>query len=191
MQEFLGPDQRLEPIMPGPALGTIRVVTVLEAASGNILVPYAFVKVTVKGNITDNFYHGATGNLLAGIDISNGRIMSAWGMSGSRPGCIAQVQKHPDTGTVLPGFALPEWQRILAAVRHAATKFPELRTLGWDVAVTTKGIYLLEANCNYDPDGPQITLDKGVRSEICALYDAALPCPEELKNTAPAASQRQ
>jgi hypothetical protein len=182
IQEFLSTDERLKPIMPGPALGTIRVVTILDGARGDVLVPYAFVKITTSGNITDNFYHGSTGNLLGGIDISSGRIMCAWGMSDPQPGCLVQVQRHPNTGTDLPGFPLPEWQQILAAVRHAATRFPELRTLGWDVAITTKGICLLEANCNYDPDGPQITLDRGVRSEISALYNSAMAGLDELKD---------
>ena len=52
----------------------------------------------------------------------------------------------------------------------AARAFPEFRTVGWDVALTEQGITILEGNWHYDPDGPQITLDRGIKSEVRALF---------------------
>jgi hypothetical protein len=174
VQDFLKSDERVKPIMPGPALGTFRVVTVSRAVGSEISIPYAFAKIPVAGNITDNFYHGSTGNLICGIHVETGRLMTAWGANNDTHGLLVEVDTHPDTGVRIPGFEIPDWVQMLAATRTAAGAFPELRTLGWDVALTSDGIVMLETNCNYDPDGPQITLNRGIRSEIAGHYKWAL-----------------
>jgi hypothetical protein len=54
----------------------------------------------------------------------------------------------------------------MSLIDRAAMVFPELNTLGWDVAVTNMGLYILEANSRYDIDLNQITLNRGIRPEI-------------------------
>jgi Sugar-transfer associated ATP-grasp len=174
VQDFLRADDRVKSIMPGPALGTFRMVTVSQAEGAEVAVPYAFAKIPVAGNITDNFYHGSTGNLICGIQVETGRLMTAWGANSGKHGQLVEVDTHPNTGLLLPGFEIPSWAQMLAAAKRAAAAFPELRTLGWDVALTSDGIVMLEANCNYDPDGPQITLNRGIRSEIARHYKWAM-----------------
>jgi len=174
VQDFLRTDERVKSIMPGPALGTFRIVTVSRGDGAEIAIPYAFAKVPVAGNITDNFYHGSTGNLVCGIHVESGKLMIAWGAINGSHGQLVEVDKHPNTGFRLAGFEVPCWAEMLAAARRAALAFPELRTLGWDVALTSDGIVMLEANCNYDPDVHQITLHRGIRSEIAGHYKWAL-----------------
>ena len=174
VQDFLRTDERVKSLMPGPALGTFRVVTVSRAAGEEIAIPYAFAKVPVAGNITDNFYHGSSGNLICGIHVETGRLMTGWGASKAQHGQLVEVDTHPDTGIRFSGFEIPCWAEMLAAAKTASRGFPELKTLGWDVALTSTGIVLLEANCNYDPDVPQITLKKGIRSEIAGHYKWAM-----------------
>jgi hypothetical protein len=45
----------------------------------------------------------------------------------------------------------------------------EAATIGWDVGVTTDGIMLIEGNHHWDPHLPQITLRRGIKSEMLGL----------------------
>jgi hypothetical protein len=157
-------------VMPGEALGTVRVVTVVDRKH-EVLIPYAFIKLPVSGQVLDNFSHGQSGNLLCGIDVPTGRMMSAFRRPRGRT-LLEKVTRHPETGAQIEGRPVPFWPAIQALCTTAALAFPELRTLGWDVAITDHGLSLIEANKTYDPDGMQITLERGIRSELTKLYRA-------------------
>ena len=171
VQDHLEPADSLKTLMPGRALGTFRVVTYIRKDSNNVDIPYAFVKYPLVGAINDNFHHGATGNLLGGIDISSGIFKDAWGRREGRA-VISRVSQHPDTGVAFSGKAIPLWSKIVEIAIHAAQSFKELRTVGWDIAVTNSGIFVLEGNWHYDPDGHQLTEEKGIRSEISRIFSS-------------------
>jgi len=62
------------------------------------------------------------------------------------------VTCHPDTGNPITGQQLPDMAGILALVENAHRKLaPGVPLIGWDVALTTKGTFLLEGNfsCNF------------------------------------------
>jgi len=171
VQDHLEPADSLKALMPGRALGTFRVVTYLRKDSVTVDIPYAFVKFPLVGAINDNFHHGTTGNLLGGIDISSGKLKDAWGKKTGQT-VISRVLQHPDTGVVFSGKAIPFWSKIVEIAAHAARSFKELRTVGWDIAVTNSGIFVLEGNWHYDPDGHQLTGSKGIRSEISRIFSS-------------------
>ena len=173
VQKWLEPDRALRPLMPGHALGTVRAVTLL--VGDEVRTIYAFVKIPVGSSTSDAFDHGRTGNLLASVDVGDGRVGEAWGPSLARRRRLATYDVHPDTGIAIEGFRIPHWPDVLRVVSEGARAFPELRTLGWDVALTTEGIFLLEANHHWDPHGPQITLQRGIGREMAALAAQARP----------------
>ena len=177
VQNWLEPDPALRPLMPGRALGTVRIVTVL--VGDRVQIPYAFVKIPVGANVSDSFDHGRTGNLLASVDVGDGRIGEAWGPSRTRRHRLETYDVHPDTGVAIEGFRVPHWPDVMRVVSEGARAFPELRTLGWDVAITTEGIFLLEANYQWDPHGPQITLQRGIGLEMEVLAARAKPNYEQ------------
>lgn len=168
VQKKLSPSKELSDVMPGGALGTVRVMT-YRYLDGSLGVPYAFVKLPVSGQVNDNFKHGKSGNLLCGIHVDTGRLMKAYGVD---DGCVSIVghATHPETDAVLEGRQLSFWDEAVTLCKEAAKHFPEFRTVGWDVAVTDDALYILEGNRTYDPDGLQVTLRRGMRSEITALY---------------------
>jgi len=68
------------------------------------------------------------------------------------------VKCHPDTGVAVSGQKLPDidgsgnMHGILRLVENAHKKLaPGVPLIGWDVAITTKGVFLLEGNfsCNF------------------------------------------
>ena len=84
----------------------------------------------------DNFDYGRTGNLIANLDVATGDIRTVIGGTGD-PRAICQVTVHPRTGVPLIGYRVPLWPRARDLVQRAARAFAPLRTIGWDVAVTS------------------------------------------------------
>lgn len=61
-------------------------------------------------------------------------------------------QTHPDSGICISGTQLPNINEMIQLVEDAHRKLlPRVPMVGWDVALTTKGILLLELNlsCNF------------------------------------------
>lgn len=61
-----------------------------------------------------------------------------------------KINKHPDTGAKLEGVEIENFQDILEVVLHASEKFNFMGTIGWDIAQTSKGLMIIEANAFYD-----------------------------------------
>ncbi len=167
VQPWLEPDPALRPLMPGPGLGCVRVMTVL--IGNEVRIPFAVVRIPVGANVIDDLDYGTRGNLIASVDVAEGTVGKAWGPSRSRRHRLDVYTHHPDTGAAIEGFRVPHWPELRHVVSAGARAFPELLTLGWDVGVTTNGILLLEANHHWDPHGPQITLQRGIGPEMAAL----------------------
>lgn len=53
---------------------------------------------------------------------------------------------HPDCDKLVVGMKIPMWDRVLEVVTEAAKKIPQLRYIGWDIAVTNDGVELIEGN---------------------------------------------
>ncbi len=168
IQDHLQVHPLLQCIMPGLALGSFRLITFLNA-SGNPEIADALIKIPVIGNITDNFHQGDSGNLLGAMDFHNGTIRQVWGMRGGVP---VPVDRHPNTGVVFFNKTIPLWQEMVQTVRKTAVAFNELRTAGWDVVLSSEGIYILEANSRYDIDGHQMVVMQGMRSKISEFCES-------------------
>lgn len=168
VQERLKPHPGLRPLMPGIALGCIRVVTYFSDSGATVL--FVFIKIPVGDNVTDAFQHGATGNLLAYLDLATGKLGKAWGKRGRQDiHCLTEFTAHPTTGVMFQGFQIPQWDDVLRLAKRGAEAFPELRLIGWDMALCENGIFLMEGNNLWDPDGPQVTLRKGIKKEMTTL----------------------
>ncbi|MBO4839092.1 MAG: hypothetical protein J5493_06980 [Lachnospiraceae bacterium] len=69
--------------------------------------------------------------------------------------------RHPDTGVLIPGMVMPEWDKAVALVKEAMDVYPDIRFVGWDVAYTEKGWIIIEANDNGQFHGAQIPHHRG------------------------------
>lgn len=150
-------------LSPG-ALGTVRIVTALN--SGGVSVLAALLKIPVGQCATDNFSQGASGNIVAPIDIASGRL-GVGQMSRSRnwPEMKA-VDRHPDTGSRISGFQLPYWDEAVRLVIDAQREIKEAPTLGWDVALTDAGPLVVEANAGYGVEIHEVAEQRGLRSVL-------------------------
>lgn len=55
---------------------------------------------------------------------------------------------HPLTGTPIVGFQVPLYDRVLSTLREVGQVVPEIPYVGWDVAIGTSGVVLIEGNYN-------------------------------------------
>lgn len=134
VQERMRNHPGLQDIFPAEALQTIRLTTWVSA-SGSIGVLHGFVKLAVGGGVIDNFRDGSTGNVHVEVDVDSGAI------------------GRPDAGwpAGVEGRVLPDWREACALVREASEHLIPQRSMGWDVALSTRGPVIVEANRGYDP----------------------------------------
>ena len=137
LEEIIVQHEALQDFCPD-TVNTIRVNTFLDIHNAvHILTTSGrFGRV---GNIVDNF-HG--GGFSVTIDPKTGVIISD-GMNRAHE----RAAVHPDTGRTFKGFQYPAWQKVRAAVTKMAKLIPQLRHIGWDIAINSAGEpVLVEAN---------------------------------------------
>ena len=73
-----------------------------------------------------------------------------------------QYIKHPYSGTIIPGFQIPFWDEAKKMVLQAALVLPNVRFIGWDVAIAKDRPLLIEGNSNPGADNMQMAGHKGL-----------------------------
>jgi hypothetical protein len=151
VEERLEPHPALARLSPH-VLHTARIVTALGA---DIHVMGATLRIGLGDKPVDNF---AKGNLVAPIDLATGIL----GEAASKRTGRNRLRTHPVSGAVIAGATVPDWPAALALVQEAARLFPQALCLGWDVAFTTRGPVIQEANDIWDPHVLQLAHDRGL-----------------------------
>lgn len=157
-QELLRPNSKLANIC-GQAISSLRV-TIGRTEKG-LEVISACWRIPVGKNMTDNFRHGVSGNLLGGIDIETGRVTQVYGRIN---GGVHLVKHHPDTGYEFENFNIPDWERIIEILMLAGKTMIGLNLQNWDIALTDKGPIITEINVFGDMDIHQYANRQGFRS---------------------------
>jgi hypothetical protein len=171
-QEYVQPHGKLTPIMPGPGLGTFRIVTFL-IGERSVEIPFAVVKIPVGDSITDNFDGGYSGNWVCPVDVGTGCLGDAVGKS-NNVRVFANFENRPDTGATFREMIVPLWAEVRSTVTKAALVFSDLRTVGWDVAVTDKGVSILEANWAWGENLIEVAHNRGLKHELVELTKRSL-----------------
>lgn len=119
-----------------PSLCCIRVLTVL---SGNEAKPmYALLKMNSENNIVDNV---SMGGIYIGIDMVSGTLLEI-GHDNNRN----IYKSFPNSNIRFNSFTIPLFQDVKKYAKDAALAFSDLKIVGWDIAVTAKGVVLIEGN---------------------------------------------
>ena len=134
-------------------LNTIRVNTFLDVHDDvHILTPGG--RFGRLGNVVDNFHGGGYSVM---IDPNTGIIISD-----AINRVHERAHKHPDTGKIFRGFQYPAWENLRETVTEMARTIPQMRHIGWDLAINSEGeTVLIEANINPDVDVQQAPDDVG------------------------------
>lgn len=171
VQPCIRSNPALAGIVSPAGLATARVVTTMQGGTARLII--AGFKLTVGANVTDNFSKGASGNLLAGIDLDTGKLSQAWGSKRREWPEMIFFDCHPESGERITGFTLPEWDDVVRCALRAQESLPELRSAGWDIAISDRGALIVEANLTYDLSILQIAHQRGLKREIATALESA------------------
>ncbi|MGO3691066.1 MAG: sugar-transfer associated ATP-grasp domain-containing protein [Psychroflexus halocasei] len=146
------------------SINTIRFMTSLDP-SGEVNIFGTFIKVGRKGAWVDNA--GSGGNICANVDIKTGLINNVIEFNDWRSN--RDITHHTDSGTLLEGVKIKDWENICEQVKTYQKQIPYLKAIGWDVAITDEGPVIIEINDFWDATG-QLFIGKGWLIEIENLY---------------------
>lgn len=119
------------------SVNTLRITTLLQP-DGDVRAVSAALRCSAGESVVDN---KSAGGIVTGVDVATGILRAD---SSTRDG--RTFMRHPHTGVVLPGIELPLWDAVLDLVYRAAKALPQMRLVGWDVAITEAGPLLVEGN---------------------------------------------
>ncbi len=119
------------------SINTLRIVT-LTSDDGVPHILYAFIRIGNCGRFVDNIN---AGGMAAPIDLNTGIINNVAFDKNS-----TYYKNHPQTNSQIVGVQIPMWDEAVSLVLKAAKMLPELRYVGWDVAITPEGPIFVEGN---------------------------------------------
>lgn len=125
------------------SLNTLRVMTISNGKEGEVMA--SFFRTGTGASVVDNAHNGG---LFATIDIETGTIVTD-GIADSGEA----FETHPDTGVRFKGFVIPQWEEIKKTCVSASLKYKDVRFVGWDVAINSRGeVDFIEGNATPDAD---------------------------------------
>ena len=117
------------------SVNTIRIATLLGDKKQGIV--YAYLRIG-NGKVMDNVDQGG---MAAPVDPETGKLRAVGAdKQGNR------YERHPMTGTEIPGFQIPFWEEAKAMCMEASQVVPQVRFVAWDVAITPTGPVFVEGN---------------------------------------------
>jgi len=142
------------------SLNTLRLVTCKSAKTGKGRILIAVLRVGNGVNFMDNIH---SDGIASCVDLGTGVVCSD---GYNKAGRYTDV--HPVSGVKFKGTQIPQWDEVVRLTKELMDVVPSARLVGWDIALTTKGIDVLEGNI---PPGEDLTeLDlKGRYHEIMEM----------------------
>lgn len=163
VEELIIQNQSMCKLNPN-SVNTIRVMTVLDRHNNVNFIGAALRMST--GKVVDNFN---AGGIAAPIELKTGKVFG--------PAVSKSIQdaktyyEHPLSNERISGFTIPRWDEVLEIIESACRVIPEVRTVGWDVAITENGVLLVEGNHNWCKNFFQQVYGEGKRTLILDYYD--------------------
>lgn len=146
-QEPLSPHPEILALTSSNKISGVRIHTFLS--EDRVDVTKAIFKINAGLRDSDNFEHGASGNMLAAVDVKTGKVIRAISGAGLQQ---VEIPRHPSTKAELVGFEIPYWDAIVKLVIDAQKGFPGFICPGWDIALCPDGPKILEVNAFGDID---------------------------------------
>ena len=142
VQEQVVQHPELARIYPG-SLNTVRVLAVRLPQHGPVLAAAVHRWGVTGTGPVDNI---SSGGLCSRVDLATGRLAPAVGRARARR--RVEFDQHPDTGAQITGVFVPEWEAVRDLTLALMDAFPELAHVGWDLAVSDRGVKVIEGNGN-------------------------------------------
>ena len=128
------------------SVNTIRAITFLKEGTVTLLAAYLRIG---RDGIVDNFCNGG---MLTPIDLNTGTLIYP-----AVDGENIAYDIHPITKKSIIGFKIPQWEEVKAMAIEAAHIVPQVRYVGWDIAISEKGLSLIHifiSSCHLESKKP-------------------------------------
>jgi hypothetical protein len=135
--------------LTGETLITFRLITCLDEQLRPILTN-AYLRSMAK---LEDWDIGRVEEYAAPIDLETGALGR---MTGDKADCLSEwFDRHPITGAQVTGRIVPFFPELAQIAVKAHVMCAERIMIGWDMAVTEEGAFMLEGNSFYDTLYPQ------------------------------------
>jgi len=141
-ERYIEQHEVLKKINPG-SINTIRIVSFVDKRRV-VKIWGALLRMGVDKGV-DNF---DAGGISAKIDLETGIIISS--AINKDPFDTREFDFHPISNSKITGVKIPFWNEVIALINKAALELEDVRTVGWDIALTIDGPTLIEGNDNWD-----------------------------------------
>lgn len=148
------------------SVNTVRMMTALYP-NNEVKVIASFIKIGRTGSCVDNA--GSGGNVDVAIDIPTGKLYNAIEFNSWHN--IVKITHHPDTNSPIEGECIQNWDKIVKYVCDFQARIPQIKIIGWDVAITEQGPVIIEINNWWDTTG-QLFIKRGWKNEVIDCYNA-------------------
>jgi len=139
-------------------VNTLRLDTFIDR-DGKIEVICGYLRTSFNNSHIDN---ATAGGASIGINLDTGKLTGRAYLS-LKDGGMNMSTEHPVTHVALDGFVIPYFEQAKRLVIQVAGYVPNLRLIGWDVAIGEHGPLLIEGNSDYDVAGTDV-ISHGARS---------------------------
>lgn len=134
------------------SVNTVRVITLRHRDRVEIMCARFGIG---NGALADNI---PAGGVAASVELDSGVL---GGLHHKKDTTLLDC--HPRTGVFVRGEVLPHWQAVLQLAVEAAKVVPEIRSVGWDIAILPDGVCLVEGNDNWGHVFPQVMAGRGLK----------------------------
>lgn len=134
LEELIQQDSRLAAFHK-ESCNTIRIITLRFDDRVEIL--HSFLRLGRGSSVVDN---AGAGGIMANIDIKTGKVYAACDEMGKT------YIEHPESKLPIIGYVLPQWEEAMRVARDLAMVLPEVRYVGWDLALSINGWVMIEGN---------------------------------------------
>jgi len=139
---------KLSEMLGSDNLHTLRLITFANSAE-NAEILSAELKIVKGKNFAANIDFGSTGNLISQVDLNTGGLVNLIKCN-QESGQNIFLDKIPSAGLNITEVFIPQFNEAKKLALNAAKIFLPIRYIGWDIAVTDEGVFLLEGNMYFD-----------------------------------------
>lgn len=119
------------------SVNTIRIYAILDS-HGRGHVVKTILRAGVGKSVVDNY---CKGGVIYEVDVKTGIVCSHGQSKANRQNYV-----HPGTDIVMLGYRIPHWDKVIEMSISASEQLPQVRIIGWDIAITASGVEMIEGN---------------------------------------------
>ena len=147
------------------SLNTLRIVTCRTKSGEYELWDPGMIRIGRRHAVIDNFTQGGMG-----VGLTEDGKLKRYGYSHDRNFEYFKMERHPDSQILFDGYEIPFYKEAVELLLKTHKLFPQLQTIGWDVAITEDGPVLVEGNHDWGIEMLQVVQHKGSAARLREIY---------------------